>query len=117
MGITGFLHIQLTLSHYERPAVYSGDKGSISWFTQQVITGRNIEGNIWNEWFYGGLHWQIEHHLFPRAPRHALRAISHKVKAICKKHNVHYSTGGFWECLASVFQTIYHKSRRALEEG
>ena len=30
----------------------------------------------WMDWFHGGLQFQIEHHIFPRAPRHRLRAIS-----------------------------------------
>lgn len=115
--ITGFLHIQLTLSHYDRPAVFSKDKGDITWFEQQVITGRNIEGTILNEWFLGGLHWQIEHHLFPRAPRHSLSKIAVYVQEICKRYNVHYETGGFWSNFTSVMHTITMKSRRALEEG
>jgi len=116
-AITGFLHIQLTLSHYDRPAVYSKDKGNITWFEQQVITGRNIEGGLHNEWFLGGLHWQIEHHLFPRAPRHHLRQIGVYVKDICKRHDVHYATGGFFDNFFSVMKTIYGKSRRAMESS
>lgn len=108
---TGALHIQLTLSHYDRPNVFSQDKPRTSWFEQQVLTGRNIEGNILNEWIYGGLHYQIEHHLFPRAPRHSHRTIKKHVQKICNEYGIEYSTGGFWPAFASVLQTIVSESR------
>lgn len=119
--ITGALHIQLTLSHYDRPNTYSGDKPNTSWFEQQILSGRNIEGNILNEWLLGGLHYQIEHHLFPRAPRHNHRAIYSYIKQICKEYDIEYVTGGFFDALASVLKTITMESRYAftkpLESG
>uniref|UniRef100_A0A7S1KRD7 Cytochrome b5 heme-binding domain-containing protein n=1 Tax=Percolomonas cosmopolitus TaxID=63605 RepID=A0A7S1KRD7_9EUKA len=113
---TGALHIQLTLSHYDRPNVFSKDKPMTSWFEQQVITGRNIEGNITNEWIFGGLHYQIEHHLFPRAPRHSHRTIKKYVRQICDEYNIEYSTGGFWSALGAVLFTVVAESRYAFRK-
>jgi hypothetical protein len=38
----------------------------------QVLTTRNV--NDWGlvGWFMGGLHHQVEHHIFPYVPRHKL---------------------------------------------
>ena len=61
--MVGFLHIQLTLSHWDRPTKHSSEDKD-NWFVKQTVTGRNIECNIINEWFFGGLHFQIEHHIY-----------------------------------------------------
>ena len=47
------------------------------------------------DWWYGGLQYQIEHHLFPRAPRHNLRKIVNRVRPFCKKHGVPYMSVSF----------------------
>ena len=38
----------------------------------QVTTTRNVNDNVFVGWFMGGLHYQVEHHLFPYIPRHNL---------------------------------------------
>ena len=42
----------------------------------QVLTARNVRAHPVVDWCYGGLNYQIEHHLFPALPRHRLRAAS-----------------------------------------
>ena len=39
---------------------------------------------------------QVEHHLFPRLPRHNLRKARELVKPICVKHGIHYHEPGFF---------------------
>ncbi len=48
---------------------------------------------------------QIEHHLWPRMPRHHLPAVTERTKALCKKHGLPYTVAGLWEC--SVWLTGY----------
>ena len=43
------------------------------WMTRQVVTSRNIRSSYLTDFLYGGLNYQIEHHLFPAMPRKALR--------------------------------------------
>jgi fatty acid desaturase len=40
---------------------------------EQVLTARNIYGNWFIDFMYGGLNYHIEHHLFPSMPRNNLR--------------------------------------------
>lgn len=63
----------------------------------QVRTTRNVHDNYLNGWFMGGLHYQVEHHLFPMIPRHNLRYVKDDVIALCKKHKVPYRCTGLWE--------------------
>ena len=51
----------------------------------------------WLDWFHGGLQFQIEHHLFPRMPRHNLRAASHLVKPACLRLGLRYHCPSFFQ--------------------
>lgn len=42
------------------------------------------------DWFHGGLQFQVEHHLWPRLPRHHLRYAQILVKEFCKENNVEH---------------------------
>jgi fatty acid desaturase/predicted heme/steroid binding protein len=69
----------------------------------QLSSTRNIEGNIFNEWFTGGLNRQIEHHLFPTLPRHNLKAVAPYVKQFCKKHDINYEEVSLSTAVGSLF--------------
>jgi len=104
--VCGFLHVQLTLSHWDRPTKHSSEEED-NWFVKQVVTGRNIEGDIFTEWFYGGLHFQIEHHIFPRVPRHNLRRLRDEyVRPFCEKWKIPYCSTGFWSATYDVWSTL-----------
>jgi fatty acid desaturase len=82
--------------------VYDADKKP-GFAELQVTTTRNVHDNPLVGWFMGGLHYQIEHHLFPTVPRHNLRYVRQYVEPLCKKHKVPYHcTGlaeGTWEII------------------
>ena len=52
----------------------------------QLRTTMNVATPEWLDYIHIGLQFQIEHHLFPRLPRHNLRKARAKVRAICKKY-------------------------------
>lgn len=54
----------------------------------QVLTARNVRGHPLVDWWYGGLNYQIEHHLFPALPRHQLRAAQPIVRAFCRERGI-----------------------------
>merc|ERR1712046_552835 len=91
-GVSGILHVQICISHFAM-GTYHGNAyndESDEWFKMQVATTMNVDCPWWMDWFHGGLQFQIEHHLFPRLPRHNLRECRKLVKALCKKHDVEY---------------------------
>ena len=53
------------------------------------------------DWFHGGLQFQIEHHLFPRMPRHNLRKASKLVKPACERVGLIYHSPTFFEVKCS----------------
>ncbi|PVV02261.1 hypothetical protein BB560_003291 [Smittium megazygosporum] len=88
-GVSSILHIQITLSHFGMP-VTSPDPKNETFIARQVRTSMNVDCHPLVDWFHGGLQFQIEHHLFPRLPRHNLRNVRPYVKELCKKHNINY---------------------------
>lgn len=62
-----------------------------------VTTTRNVDDGLLVGWFMGGLHFQIEHHIFPTVPRHNLAAVRGLVEPLCRKHGVPYRSTSLWE--------------------
>ena len=72
----------------------------------QITTTRNVHDSWGNGWFMGGLHFQVEHHLFPFVPRHNLYKLRPVVEAMCKKHGVRYHATGLWQGNAEVLGSL-----------
>lgn len=62
-----------------------------SFFELQVVTTRNIKPGLLTDFFYMGLNYQIEHHLFPHCPRHKLGLITPYVKKACRENNLEFT--------------------------
>ncbi|CAA6810328.1 MAG: Unknown protein [uncultured Sulfurovum sp.] len=63
---------------------------SLSWMELQMRGSRSLKGGSLVHWFYGGLNTQIEHHLFPKAPRFHLLKVQKLTKEFAKKHHLFY---------------------------
>lgn len=73
-AVAGILHVQITISHFPMDVHEEGDAGRYAgWFAVQMQTTMDVETWPWFDWFHGGLQFQVEHHMFPRLPRHKLR--------------------------------------------
>ncbi len=60
-------------------------------FRRQVLTARNLTGGRFVAAMFGGLNYQIEHHLFPSMPSRNLRRCRPLVRAFCQAHDVPYT--------------------------
>lgn len=66
-------------------------KGKAEFRLRQIIGSANYAcGTDVIDFLHGGLNYQIEHHLFPRATLLQYRRIQPEVKALCAKHGVPY---------------------------
>jgi len=99
-AITVFLTLNFTLSpwlafgfitNHLGCEVFEKEVGEkLSWMELQMRTSRSLKGGAFIHWFYGGLNTQIEHHLFPKAPRFNLLRIQEMTREFAKKHNIKY---------------------------
>lgn len=60
-------------------------------FRRQVLTSRNITGGRLLTAAFGGLNYQIEHHLFPSMPSRNLSRCRPLVRAFCAEHGIRYA--------------------------
>ena len=63
---------------------------NLSWMELQMRGSRSLIGGMLTHWFYGGLNTQIEHHLFPKAPRFNLLEVQKMTREIAQKYNMFY---------------------------
>jgi fatty acid desaturase len=63
----------------------------LDFFSKQVLTSRNITGGWWATALFGGLNYQVEHHLFPSMARPHLSKASMLVREHCKANGVGYT--------------------------
>ena len=72
------------------------ENASLDYLRRQVVTARNIKPNLLTDFGYGGLNYQIEHHLFPDMPRNRLGEARKIVRAYCRDRSIpYYETGAF----------------------
>ena len=83
---------------------------NIDFFRRQVLTSRNINGNPVADFWYGGLNYQIEHHLFPSMPRNKLRKAQPIVKAFCEERSVSYAECGAFRSNVEILQYLHRVS-------
>jgi fatty acid desaturase len=58
---------------------------------RQVLTSRNLAGGRLTAVAFGGLNFQIEHHLFPSMPSANLRRCRPLVRRFCAEHSIAYT--------------------------
>ncbi|KAL0464861.1 UNVERIFIED_CONTAM: Delta(8)-fatty-acid desaturase [Sesamum latifolium] len=103
--VTSIQHVQFCLNHFAANVYIGAPKGN-DWFEKQTSGTIDIACSSWMDWFFGGLQFQLEHHLFPRLPRCHLRKISPLVQELCKKHNLPYRSLSFFEANIWTLKTL-----------
>lgn len=87
-----YLGLIFSPNHYGMPILPT--KNDFDYLHEQLLTTRNITPGIFNDIVYGGLNYQIEHHLFPTMPRKNLKAARELVKKFCRENAMPYHETG-----------------------
>lgn len=103
--VTSLQHVQFCLNHFSAN-VYLGPPKGNDWFEKQACGSIDISCSSWMDWFFGGLQFQLEHHIFPRLPRGQLRKVSPIVQELCKKHNIPYRSLSFFDANMTTLKTL-----------
>ncbi len=95
-------------NHKGMPMVDEGSR--LGFLREQVVTARNIRGNPVTDYLFGGLNFQIEHHLFPTIPSNKLKRIQPLVERFCKDHAIAYHKTSVAGSYRDLFTHLHHVS-------
>jgi len=88
-GLFGvFLGSAFAPNHKGMPILEKGSK--VDFLRRQVLTSRNVHSGLFNDFWYGGLNYQVEHHLFPSMPRNNLKKAQKIVEKFCQEREIAY---------------------------
>ena len=62
----------------------------LDYFQKQILTARNLKPSMITDFMFGGLNYQIEHHIFPTLSRKNLKKAAKIVREYCIKHAISY---------------------------
>ena len=105
---------QLAFGIYFSSVIASNHKGmpmltgenKLDFLHQQILTARNVRSSPLIDFWYGGLNFQIEHHLFPNMPRNKLREAQTIVKRFCAERGIPYYETGLLQSYRDVVEAL-----------
>ncbi|MCH7553942.1 MAG: acyl-CoA desaturase [Chloroflexi bacterium] len=103
-----FNGLVFTPNHAGMPLVT--DETRMDFLHEQIETARNIRGGLVADFMYGGLNYQIEHHLFPTMPRNNLHRAQPIVAEFCKKESIPYHETTVWGAYRELFGFLHRVS-------
>ena len=80
------------------------------WYLRQMLGSANFEGGPLLHVMSGNLGFQIEHHLFPDLPSNRYAEISVRVRALCERYGIPYTTGPLHRQYGQALRTIWKLS-------
>ena len=95
-------------NHKGMPVLEPGTK--LDYLRQQVLTARDVLPNPVIDFAYGGLNYQIEHHLFPNMPRNRLKKARPAVMEFCRERGIPYHATGFWQSQREILGYLHEVS-------
>ena len=97
-------------NHKGMPVLEDDDDDDLDFLRRQVVTARNVKGNAITDFLYGGLNYQIEHHLFPSMPRNRLREARKIVKPFCLARSIPYHETGVLRAQLEIIRSLHKVS-------
>ncbi len=80
------------------------------WYVRQILGSCNLDGNRLFHIMTGSLSFQIEHHLFPDLPSNRYPEIAPRVREVCDRHGLPYSSGRLGRQYGLVLKKIFRLS-------
>ena len=104
------LYIGSTFAPNHKGMLLLDGKTQIDFLRKQVLTARNVKSSPLNDLLYGGLNYQIEHHLFPSMPRNRLKEAQKIVMPFCREHSISYHETGVVRSQREILQYLHYVS-------
>ncbi len=95
LGFTGVYFGSIFATNHKGMPVHRPGSPEFDFVRKQVLTSRNVKGNWFVDWWFCGLNYQIEHHLFTKMPRSSLKKAREVVKHFCWMKGISYAEEDF----------------------
>jgi NADPH-dependent stearoyl-CoA 9-desaturase len=82
------------------------DETRPEWYLRQMLGAANFEGGRLLHVMSGNLGYQIEHHLYPDLPSNRYAEIAVKVRELCDRYHLPYTTGPLHRQYGQVLRTL-----------
>jgi fatty acid desaturase len=108
-----YLVLTFIVHHVGKKVILPSDEPGMTLLRQQLETTRTL--GTWRifDWYYSGLNYHIEHHLFPWVPHWRYRKLRFLVQDFCRKNGIAYREQGFWSAVVEVFVHLRRVGRLA----
>merc|ERR1712153_224442 len=91
----------VTVTHQSEELFFGENLRKYDFIEAQFRSTRNAKcNNPISHMLWGGMQWQLEHHIFPTMPRYKYPAVSKLLKAWAAKHNLDYRLTGEFKIIA-----------------
>lgn len=101
-------------NHKGMPLTADGKR--LDFLREQVMTSRDVDGHPITDFWYGGLNYQIEHHLFPTMPRKNLPRAQAIVREFCAERGIVYHSTSLAEAYREGLAHL-HQASASLRRG
>jgi fatty acid desaturase len=87
---------------------------SFSFIEDQFATTRDVQlDSSFGNWLWGGMQFQLEHHLFPTMPKYRYASVAEIVKKFAKENGLEYRASG----AAEIFKMNYNTMKKFAAPG
>jgi fatty acid desaturase len=105
-GLFGMFMVSIFAPNHKAMPVLARNS-QLDFMRRQVLTSRNVIAHPITDFWYGGLNYQIEHHLFPRLPRNKLREAQSIIKAFCGDQSIAYHETSVLQSYREILQHLH----------
>ena len=105
----GWYNVSVFAPNHKGMMMISDDE-PLDFLRTQVLTARNVRGSRFVDFWYGGLNYQVEHHLFPTMPRNQLHNAQPLVERFCAARGVAYHQTSLAESYLEIFRHLKRAS-------
>jgi len=100
--------IVVTATHQSEPLTTLQENASYDYVKHQFDSTRDVctAGNPFMAYLWGGMQYQLEHHLFPVMPRYYYGALMPHVQQFAREWGLDYRRDGVWQILLRTLRTM-----------
>lgn len=86
------------------------DESGLNFLQREVVTSRNLKSTRLTNFWWGGVNYHIEHHLFTIMPRCRLKQAQKIVKPFCEARSIPYHQIGVVQSYQEIIRFLYQAS-------